>query len=111
MVMNADPESFLEQLTPHGAGPEVRAQVLARVHRELQATGRVRWTRWTGLAMAASLVLGIVSNAWISWRLEQRLAQLYGPPTLPASVVAIAKDVEAVTDKPTAQWLAQRYAL
>jgi hypothetical protein len=70
----------------------------------------VRWQRWCGRAVAAGLVLGIALNVWISWNHERRLATLYGPPPLPASVLDVARAVESVTDRPTAQWLQQRFA-
>jgi hypothetical protein len=108
--MNSDPESLLKQLTPRGAGSDVRSRVLAMVGPELEGRARLRWQRWCGLAIAASLVLGIVSNAWICGRQERRLAKLYGPLPIPATVVEIAKEVESVTDKRTADWLEQRLA-
>jgi hypothetical protein len=107
IVMKSDPEAWLEQLTPRGAFPDVRARVLAMVNEELRASARVPWGRWCGSAIAAGLVIGIALNGWVSWRQEERLTRLYGPPVIPASVAEIAQVVESVTDKPTARWFEQ----
>jgi hypothetical protein len=108
--MNRDPETLLKQLTARGASSDVRARVLAMVGKELERRPRVHWQRACGLAVAAGLVLGIALNVWLSWRHETRLAQLYGPSPLPATVIDVARAVESVTDRPTAQWLTQRLA-
>ena len=109
--MNPDPEPLLQQLTPRGADAAVRARVLTGVARELDAKSRLDWQRGCGLAVAASLLLGIVLNVGVSWNYEQRLAKLYGPVPVPAPVLEVAQAVEAVTDAPTAHWLEQRFAV
>jgi hypothetical protein len=109
--MNPDPEPLLQQLTPRGADAAVRARVLALVASELDAKSRLRWHYRCGLAVSASLLLGILFNVGVSWNYERRLALLYGPPPIPAPVVEIAQAVESVTDAPTAHWLEQRFAL
>jgi hypothetical protein len=108
--MKPDPEPLLEQLTPRGGPADLRARVLDRIGKELEAGSGRGWQRWCGLAVAAGLVVGSILNVWICSRQERRLAKLYGPTPIPAAIREIAQAVESITDKQTAQWLEQRFA-
>jgi hypothetical protein len=103
--MNPDPEKLLGRLTPRGADPAMRARVLARVGQELEAGPRRRWRFRGGRLAAASLLLGILSNYWVSGRQEQRLAELYGPQHAPP-----LREMARPAETPTARWLEQRLA-
>ena len=94
-------EERLRRLTPFGAGPELRDQVLAGVRHELSAEPASRWQGKLGLAVAASILLGVVLNVWANKATDRRLARLYGPPPVPRQIAEIAEGVESVTDAET----------
>jgi hypothetical protein len=79
-AMNDDIERLLSRLTPRGAGPPLRPRVLAAVAGELQAAKPSPWLRRAALGVAASLLVGIALNVYVSTTADRRLAQLLGPP-------------------------------
>jgi hypothetical protein len=106
--MSTDPEGVLGRLHPRGVGPELRDRVLGAVAQQLALSpGVARLWRWAG-AVAAGLLLGVGLNVWVIRTTEARLARLYGPPTVPQPIVAVAEAVESVTDAETARWVQQR---
>jgi hypothetical protein len=110
--MNSDEhvEERLRRLTPRRAGPELREQVLAAVGRELSAHPVSRWERWLGLAVAASVLLGVVLNVWANKATDRRLARLYGPPPVPRQIAEVAEMVASVTDAETGRRLERQLA-
>jgi hypothetical protein len=108
--MNGDEhvEQMLHRLTPRGAAPELREQVLAAVGRELSAERPSRWQRRLGLAVAASILLGIVLNMWANKATDRRLARLYGPPPTPRQIAEVAEMVASVTDAQTGRRVRQQ---
>ena len=100
--MNDDQiQQRLHRLTPRGSGPELRGHVLAAVERELSADPVSRWQRRLGLAVAASVLLGIVLNVWVNTSAPRRQARLYGPPPVPRRIADVAEAVASVTDAET----------
>ncbi len=61
--------------------------------------------------MAASLLLGIGMNVWVSKASERHLAELFGPPPISKGAMEIAKDMETITDEETGQWVYQRLTM
>jgi hypothetical protein len=108
--MNDDIEQLLDRLTPRGARPELRPQVLAAVAGRLQTDRESRRFRWSALAVAASIVLGVALNIGLSRASDRRLAQLFGPPPLSKQAMEIAEFVGQATDAETARWVYQRLA-
>ena len=126
--MNDDVEQRLGRLTPRGVRPELREQVLGAVESELHEGTAVQaaaptqshcepsldeappspWLRRAAMAVAASLLLGIGLNVWVSKASERHLAELFGPPPISKGAMEIAKDVEAITDAETGQWVYRR---
>ncbi|MCR4410973.1 MAG: hypothetical protein NUV77_00950 [Thermoguttaceae bacterium] len=104
-----DIERLLIRLTPCGAAPELRARVLAAVSAELQSTPR-RWWSVAVLAVAASIVLALGLNLWLSRRFERRLAALLGPPPVSKQAAEVARAVAQATDAATGRWVYQRLA-
>lgn len=101
-------EQRLRRVTPRGAGPELRGQVLAAVGRELAADRVGPWGRRLGLAVAASLLLGVVLNVWVNKASDRRLARLYGPPPVPRQIAEVAEAVASVTDAETGRRIEQQ---
>ena len=101
-------EQRLRGLTPRGTEPELRGQVLAAVGRELAADRVSRWRRSPGLAVAASLLLGVVLNVWVNKASDRRLARLYGPPPVPRQIAEVAEAVASVTDAETGRQVRQQ---
>jgi hypothetical protein len=66
------------------------------------------WLRRAAAAVAASLLLGIGLNVWVSKTSEQHLAKLFGPPPVSKRAMEIAKDVEGITDAETGRWVYRR---
>ena len=91
-------EQRLRGLTPRGTDPGLRGRVLAAVGRELAADRVSPWGRRLGLAVAASLLLGVVLNVWVNKASDRRLARLYGPPPVPRQIAEVAEAVASVTD-------------
>jgi len=110
--MNADEhvEQTLRRLTPCGAGPELRGQVLAGVGRELSAEPASRWQGKLGLAVAASILLGIVLNVWAVRVDRQCQARLYGPRPVPRQIADLTETVASVTDAETGRRLERQLA-
>jgi len=69
------------------------------------------WLRRAAMAVAASLLLGIVLNVWVSKASERRLAQLFGPPPISKGAIEIAKTVETITDAETGQWVYRQFTM
>jgi hypothetical protein len=67
-----------------------------------------RWLRRAAMAVAASLLLGVALNVWVSRSSERRLAQLFGPPPVSREAMELAKAVEQVTDAQTGRWFYER---
>jgi hypothetical protein len=131
--MSDDVERRLDRLTIRGLRPEVRAQVLAAVESELQAVPkgteevvgkaldsaelRLRqpppspWLRRAAMATAAGLLVGIALNVWVTKSSERRFAQLLGSPPVSKRAMEIAKDVEAITDAETGQWVYRQFTM
>ena len=109
--MNRDLEQKLGQLTPRGAGPELRDQVLDAVGQALHAEPSSGWRFRSGLAVAASLVLAIVLNVWVNRWADRNLARLYGPPPVPKPIVEIAQTIASNTDTKTGRWFQTQFAL
>jgi hypothetical protein len=102
--MNPDFEQRLGQFTPRGTDPEERDRLLGAVARELAASENSSWQRrcrWVAAALLGSVVL----NLWAVQADKARLARLLGPPPVPRPVAEVARAVEGVTDKETAQWV------
>jgi len=110
--MNKDDhvEQALRRVTPRGAGPGLRERVLAAIGRELSADPLARWERRLGLAVAASIALGIVLNVWAVRTDRQCQARLYGPPPIPRQIADLAETVASVTDAETGQRLERQLA-
>ncbi len=111
-----DVEQRLSQLTPRGARPELRGQVLEKLASELEnfatapkefGSPRLRRSAW---AVAASLLLGIGLNVWADKASERHLARLFGPPPISKQAMEIANAVEKITDAETGRWVYQRLA-
>jgi hypothetical protein len=79
-AMNDDIERLLSELTPRGAGPELRPHVLAAVADQLEAARPSPWLRRAAIGVAASLLVGVALNVWVSLVADRQLAQLLGPP-------------------------------
>jgi hypothetical protein len=109
-MKNDDIEALLGRLTPRGVRSELRQQVLAAVASELKVELASRWLRRSALAVAASILAGIVMNIEASRMAERHLAQLYGPPAVSKQAMELAKAIEAVTDAQTAQSVYLRLA-
>ncbi|MHC4176791.1 MAG: hypothetical protein ACYSWU_04750 [Planctomycetota bacterium] len=101
-------ERELQRLTPRGSRPELREQVLAAVGRELSARPVSRWERRLGLAVAASILLGVVLNVWAVRSDRRSRARLYGPRPVPKRIADIAEGVESVTDAEIGQLVQQQ---
>ena len=110
--MNADNDNHVEQVllraTARGAGPELRGRVLAAVGRELGADRVPRRRRRPGLAVAASLLLGVVLNVWVNKAADRSMARLYGPPPVPRRIAEVSEAVASVTDAETGRRLEQQ---
>jgi hypothetical protein len=63
------------------------------------------WLRCAAMAVAASLLLGVVLNAWASKVSDVHMARIFGPPPVSKRVMEVAKDIEAVTDAETGKWV------
>ena len=109
-MKNDDIEVLFGRLTPAGIRPELRAQVLAAVASQLKMEPASPWLRRSALAVAASILVGIVMNVEASQMAERHLAQLYGAPPISKQAMELAKAVEAVTDAKTAQWVYKQIA-
>jgi hypothetical protein len=66
------------------------------------------WLRRAAVAAAASLLLGIGLNVWVSNAADRHLAALFGPPPVPKGAAEIASDVAAFTDAATGRWVYRR---
>ena len=110
--MNSDDhvEERLRRVTPRGTGTGLREQVLAAVGRELSADPLARWERRLGLAVAASIALGIVLNVWAVRVDRQVQARLYGPRPVPRQIADLAETVASVTDAETGRRLERQLA-
>ena len=75
-----DVEQMLLRLTPVGAGPQVRRQVLGGVNRELADRRAARLDHRCLLAVAASVGLAAMLNLWVAKADNARQARIYGPP-------------------------------
>jgi hypothetical protein len=106
--MNDEIEQLLSRLTPRGARPELRPQVLDAVASQLRAEPASPWLRWSALAVAASLLAGIGLNVWVSRASERHLARLFGPPPISKRAMEVANDVAKITDAETGRWVYQR---
>jgi hypothetical protein len=62
-------------------------------------------------AVAASLLLGIGLNVWVSKESERRLAELFGPPPVSRRAMEIAESIERITDAETGRWVYRRLAV
>lgn len=69
------------------------------------------WLRRATIAAAASLLMGIGLNMWVSRASERRLAEIFGPPPISQGAMEIAKTIEGITDAQTAQWVYRRLAV
>jgi hypothetical protein len=109
--MTHDIERCLEQATPRGPGPQVRARVLAAVNRELtgadRPAGRVFRFR-PGLFAAAMLLGSLLLNYLVNVSVDRRLARVLGPPPAHRLAAELATDIAAVTDPRTGDWAFQR---
>jgi hypothetical protein len=124
--MNDDVERRFDRLTIRGVRPELREQVLGAVESELQnsSTGTEEvvgktstfsdllrqpppspWLRRAAMATAVALLIGIGMNIFVTNVSNRRFAQLLGPPPVSKRAMEIAKDVEAITDAETGQWV------
>jgi hypothetical protein len=108
--MTDDVEQLLSQLTPRGVRAEVRPRVLGAVEAELAAPAASPWARRAALAVAASLLVGVALNVYAGVSSKRQLARLFGPPPVSRRAMELAKVIEEVTDRQTAQWLCQRMA-
>jgi len=102
--MNDDLEQRLERLQPRGAAAELREHVLDAVAEELAAPTR-RWRPRLGVAVAASLLMSLALNIWVSKSADRRMARLYGPRPVPKAIAEIVDAVASVTDAETGQRL------
>jgi hypothetical protein len=69
------------------------------------------WLRRAAMTVAASLLLGICLNVWVSNTSERRFAQLFGPPPISKQAMEIAKDVESISDAATGRWVYNRLTI
>jgi hypothetical protein len=99
--MSDDVERFLQEVTPRGAGPELRGQVLDAVGGELAKRPAGRWERRTARAVAASVLITVVLNVWLVTSSNRRRAALYGPAPVPRPIAEVCQAVESVTDVAT----------
>jgi hypothetical protein len=106
-LMSDELESYLGRLTPRGAPTELRERVLAEVSRVLLARPPRRWTRWAGVALAASFLLAVGLNLAVEQAQQARLAEIYGPESVPRALTEVTRAVESVADAPTAAWFRQ----
>jgi hypothetical protein len=108
--VNEDLEGVLGRLTPRGAPPGLRPQVLAAVEDRLQAPAVSPRTRRWALAAAALLLVSVGLNVWVNRMHERRLAGLLGPPPVPYEAAQIASAIARVSDAETGQWFLRRLA-
>ena len=104
-MMDDNMERLLSELTPSGVRPELRPRVLEAVASELLKETQSRWLRLAALATAASILLGIGMNVWVSKASEQRMAELFGPPPVSKQAMDLAEAVAKITDAQTGQWV------
>jgi hypothetical protein len=69
------------------------------------------WLRRAAAATAAGLLLGVGLNLWVTKESQRRFAQLFGPPPVSKRAMEIAKDVEAITDAETGQWVYRQFTV
>jgi hypothetical protein len=98
-------ERLLSELKPIGVRPDLRPRVLEAVEGELLTETPSRWLRLAALATAASIMLGIALNVWVSKASDRRLAQLFGPPPVSKQALELAEAVAKITDAQTGQWV------
>jgi hypothetical protein len=99
--MNDDLERSLRNLTARGAPAHLRAEVLEAVADELavtrpETTRRAAWDFRIGMAVAASLIMGVVLNVWAIRSDDSRRARLYGPDPLPRDIRETLETVEHI---------------
>jgi hypothetical protein len=68
-----------------------------------------RWLRRAAMVTAAGLLVGISLNVWVTKSSERRFAQLLGPTPVSKRAMEIAKDIEAITDAQTGQWVYRQF--
>jgi hypothetical protein len=124
MNMNSVIERLLTGRTTCSAPPELRSRVLQAVAVELTLVPASRpWLSrgdvWTGLTVAAALLIGVLVNVWAVRSDEVRQARLCGERPLPREISAkiqIAESVagpagaELVRHQLLAAWHARRSA-
>ena len=103
-----DVEQMLLRLTPVGAGPQVRRQVLGGVNRELADRRAARLDHRCLLAVAASVGLAAMLNLWVAKADDARQARIYGPERVPTPIAEVAQAVASVTDAQTGRWFQER---
>lgn len=111
--MKNDIQRILESLTPCGAPADLRGRVLESVARELPVirrspTRRARWDLRIAMAVAASLILGVVLNIGAIRSDDARQARLYGPDPLPREIRRTVEIAEQVAGPECAEWVRQR---
>lgn len=115
-------EKRLQQLTPTRASQELRTKTLAAIRSQLASDASpdtitlapkpdrpaIGWSRWIGSAVCLLLLLSIASNWWVNRSLDQRLAQIMGPPPRQRQADEIAQEIAAITDEQMGEWMYQR---
>lgn len=111
--MKNDIEDILENLTPCRTPGELRDRVLGAVAGELVPTRptpvrRAMWDFRVGAAVAVSLILGVMLNAWAIRSDDARHARLYGSEPLPRQICEAVETAECVAGPECADMIRQR---
>ncbi|HYW80295.1 MAG TPA: hypothetical protein VE890_11995 [Thermoguttaceae bacterium] len=104
-----DVEQILQRLTPMGAPPQVRCQVLGVVEIALADRRAARLDHRCLLAVAVSVGLAAMLNVWVIQADDARQARMYGPEPVPKAIIEAAQDVASVTDAQTGRWYQERF--
>ena len=111
--MNQDIERLLDELTPRGPAPELRAPGSGRrwecAGRDFPARGR-RLRFRPGLGVAAALLASLMMNYLVNASVDRRLTAVLGPPPVPRQAAEIAAEIATLTDSRTGQWAFERLA-
>ncbi len=105
--MNQDIERLLDELTPRGPAPELRARVLdavANVLADAPTPTRRRFRVGPGMGVAAALLAGLMMNYLANASVDRRLKAALGPPPVPRQAAEIAAEITVLTDSRTGRW-------
>jgi hypothetical protein len=124
----------LDGLTPCPAPPELRANVLAAVDRQLAESGfdlpcataglsssvlpasscpiststRPSLEKLSAWTVAAALLVGIGLCAWQRNVVDARLASAFGPAPQSSTITDLVRDVESTSGPDAGRWLSER---